>query len=205
MGVPAPGTAPRSVDLDADLVWPSGEIAASDRTDAPDATIHICVAQTRRLGLRYTGALPRSPALLVHGRWPLPPGLDSRWPPEVRAGLAQALRSEHLRIPDQSVVAESLGIAGLTGVPLELEPDACYVVGVTIYRGHAQGIAAAVAVGSHRAQNHGGPNGKRAALAFCARGEDTAIVEVEAVGSGGLAWHLAVWQSGRLWPGEIAE
>jgi hypothetical protein len=205
MGVSAPADAPRSVDIDVDFAWPSGELAASDRTDAPDATIQLCVAQQRRLALRFAGALPTSPVLFVHGRWDLPAGLDSRWRPEVRAGLAQALREHHLRTGDGRVVAQSLGIAGVTGIPVEVAPDACYVVGVAVYRGQTAGVASAVATGSRRYQNHGGPAGKSTALAFCARGARSAVIEVEAVGSGGLAWHLVMWRSGSVRPGEVVE
>ncbi len=205
MGVTAPAATARGVDVDADLVWPGGAVAATDRADAPDAAIHLCVAQRRRLGLRFVGALPSSPVLFVHARWPLPPGLDTRWPPEVRAELATVLRTHRLRVPAHPPVVQALGIAGVTGIPVELEPDACYVVGVAVFRGSPVGVAAAVATGAHRFQNHGGPEGSGTGLAFCAQGQRTALVEVEAAGSGGLAWQLSMWQSGRIQPGAVVE
>ena len=204
MGIPAPRDAPRSVDIDVDLVWPSGEIAASDRTNAPDAAVRLCVGRTRRLGLHFAGALPGSPVLFVHARWALPAGLDARWSPEVRAGIAEALREHHLDVPASGLVEQSLGIAGLTGIPVDVEPGACYVVAITTYRGRTDAIAIAAAAGEWRVQNHGGPDGTNTAIAFCSGAERTALVEVEATGSAGLAWHLAMWQSGRVRPGELA-
>ena len=205
LGVPTPERAPRSVDIDADIVWPSGELAASDRTNAPDASVRLCVAQKRQLALRFSGALPTSPVLFVHGRWTLPAALDPRWPPEVRAGLAEALWEHDLRPPVGPVYAQSLGIAGITGIPFEIEPDTCYVVAAAVHRGQSAGLAVGVAVGPHRYQNHGGPEGQNAALAFCARGQQSALVEVEAVGSAGLTWLLGLWQAGKTNPGEIGE
>src|SRR5207244_11561946 len=43
-------------DVDAEVVWANGSVAASDRTDSPDAALLVCTGE-RRLGvLSYAGS-----------------------------------------------------------------------------------------------------------------------------------------------------
>lgn len=205
LGIPTPQGYPRGVDLDAELVWlPGGELAEQDRTDSADATLPLCVGE-RRLGtVRFGGTVPGSPVVLVTARWNLPRGLPADWTPASRARIAEAVRRHHLRDLGGSPVYSSLGVAGVTVLPLEVEPGACYLAALAAIRGQPGGLALAAQAGNRRSEDNPGPDGTGTAVAFCAGDEQRAVIDVEARGVG-LVWLLGVWQTGRLPIGEVAE
>jgi hypothetical protein len=141
---------------------------------------------------------------MLHARWDLPRGLGQNWDPEMTARMAEAVWSSHKRALGESLIHESLGVAGVTAVPFEVEPGACYLAAVAPIRGESSGIAMAVVLGPQHGQNHGGPEGAGTSLAFCSRSEQRALVEVEARGVG-LVWLMGVWQTGRVPIGEVQE
>jgi hypothetical protein len=142
--------------------------------------------------------------MILHARWDLPSGLPDRWEPHVAARMAEAIWQNHNRSLGGTPVHESLGIAGVTAVPIEIEPFACYVVAAAPVRGQPLGLDLAVAAGRQHGQNHGDSEVAGTSLAFCNDASDRALIEVEARGIG-LVWLLAVWQTGRVPIGEVGE
>src|SRR5690606_36366496 len=104
--------------------------------------------------LRFAGALPQAPVVLLQARWELPFGLPERWGPDARAELAEAVRPFHNRSLGGSPVYDSIGVGGTTLLPIEIEPGACYVAATAPVRGHSAAVALAAQVGSRLARNH---------------------------------------------------
>lgn len=189
---------PRPIDLDLDVLHlPSGEVAARDHGNAADATVAFCVGRSAKFALRFTGVRPRSPVLMLHAVAPLPEGLPRYWGPSARAHAAEAIRRHHRGSLGGSPVYQSFGVTGVTALPVELEPDACYVAAVGTVQGEPRGLSLSAEVGARTARNHGGQDGRGVSLAFCAESQQRALLTVEAQGNG-VAWLLGLWQTARL-------
>ena len=103
-----------------------------------DAGVVTGVCDEPPASLSYQGAPPKSAVTLVAERYPLPAGLPARWTGEERGRIAQALwqhRSPAVDLP----VATARGVSGVTLLPLEIEPDGCYVAAVASTRGVSAG------------------------------------------------------------------
>lgn len=195
--------AAHSTDVDAQISLPdSGDVLSSDRSDSADATTSFCLGSSTTVRVRYAGAVPQSGVLMLHARWALPRGLPGYWSPEARARMAQALREHRVKVPQSSPVYASMGVSGVTALPIETEPGACYQVVAAVVQGSAASIAVAATVDSRSSQNRSGDDAAGTAAAFCAGAADHALVEVEAQGPG-VAWLLGVWQTGRVAVGEV--
>jgi hypothetical protein len=205
LGMPVAPTAPRGIDIDAELYVPlAQQLLGADHTESADASLSVCVGAPTLANLRFVGSLPGTPVVLLHARSELPAGLPERWGPEPSARIAEALWQSHNRPLPDSPVFESLGVSGVTALPVEVEPGACYLAALAPIRGEPTGVALAVATGQKYGQNQGAPEGGGTALAFCSDGDDTALVEVEARGVG-VVWLFAIWQTGRVPLGEVQE
>ena len=197
-----------AVDTDLELVLPwggEGIVAASDRANAPDGFVDVCVGTQQVLGMRVATTLAAGPVLFIHARWPLPTGLPADWNSAERAGMAEALWRKRLKVGKSTPVLQSLGVAGLTLVPVALEPDACYVAAVAVRQDLSTGIAMSARVGPRRHHAYGEELAQSSALAFCAQGVGAGLLEIEVEGNAGLVWHLALWQVARLPLGAVAE
>lgn len=198
-------TVAQGIDLDLEVaVASSGNVLASDATESADATAQFCLGRPDGVRVRFIGSIPQAPVLVLSSRWSFPAGIPEYWSPEARAGIARAVRRYHDRPLGNTLTYESLGITGTTLLPLDVEPGACYVAIVAATRGEAASLALAVSVGQRSAQNHGGLDGAGTTLAFCADAQSSALLEVDARGSG-LVWQLGVWQTGRLPIGEFQQ
>jgi hypothetical protein len=197
MGIPPnEQSATQGHDIDAELVWPDARtIAASDRSDSPDAILSSCVGERREAILALAGGSPRAAALVGHARWALPAGLPPRWGARARAGFARAFRGRRLQPVTEPPVYESVGISGTTVLPIETEPGACYALAVTALHGDVSLIVASVSAPGVNALAHGA-EGEPALVSFCAT-SPRALVEAEVHG-GALAWLAALWQVGRV-------
>jgi hypothetical protein len=205
LGVPTPEGWPRGVDLDAELAFvPEGTLAAQDRTESADASLSFCVGARKLARLRFAGTIPSSPVVALIARWDLPTGLPASWGPGARAQIAEAVRRHHLRDLGGSPVYSSIGVAGVTVLPLEVEPGACYLAAIAPIRGEPLGIALAAQADTQRAEDNPGASSSGTAVAFCAGQAERALIDVEARGIG-LVWLLGVWQTGRMPIGEVAE
>lgn len=176
-------------------------VLAEDRSDNPDASVEFCVGQPEIVKLSFQGAAPRSEVAVVVASWRLPEGLPVAWGTRARAGMAEAVGKAQFPALTESPVFATLGVQGPTFLPLEVLPEACYLVVVAAIRGTTHGIAIAAESGGSLGQNQSQPDQNSTSLAFCAEGSDRAVIEVEAHGSG-LGWLLGVWQVGSLALGE---
>jgi hypothetical protein len=192
---------PLELDVDAELYQlPAGTVLASDRAESRDAWLAPCTGSPSSALLRVEGAVPGAAVGVSVARYALPNGLPVEWGPDARAAMAEVLRAARARAPSDNPVFESLGVLGVTRVPIELEADACYRAAVTTLRGQTEALALGVRMGLREAQNNGGPGGRGTVVSFCAAGAKRATLEVESHGTG-VAWLLGLWQEGRLAPG----
>lgn len=193
---PTVATSARPPDIDAIIAdTTSGAVLASDRTASADATLELCVGEQKHVRLRFAGAPAHDSVTMLHARAPLPGGLPEYWGPLARGRMAEALRAHHLRSLGGPPVYDSLGVVGVTALPVEVEPGACYVAAVAVLRGDSQGLALAASTGAEDHDNQTDGNGT--AVAFCVKASRTALLEVEGRGRG-LVWLAALWQTGRI-------
>ena len=205
LGVSTPSHAPHGVDVDAELVWlANGEIGARDRTESADATLALCNGEAAPARLRFIGSPPGAPVVVLAARWPLPAALPEYWGPTVRARMAETLRDNHVRNLASAPVYSSLGVTGVTLLPLEVEPGRCYIAALAALRGTTAGLAVGLGSGTTRGQNRSTADQSDTSVSFCAGNERRITFEVEARGSG-VAWLLSAWPAGRLPLGEVAE
>ena len=176
-------------------------LLGEDRSDNADASVEFCVGEQEIVKLSFQGAAPRSDVAVVLASWHLPEGLPQAWGARARASMAEAVGKAQFPALTQSPVFASLGVQGPTFLPVEVLPDACYLVVVAAIRGATNGIAIAAESGGSLGQNQSQPDEPSTSLAFCAEGSDRALIEVEAHGSG-LGWLLGVWQVGNVTLGE---
>lgn len=189
----APGGTP---DVDADVVAEStGEILASDHSDASDATLSLCLGATTALRVRFAGAASSSSLALLHAHYALPSGLPEHWGPPARGHMAEALHARDLRNLGIGPVYESLGVQGETLLPIPVEPGACYVIGVALIRGQADSLGLSADWDNRTGETQAAPGEVATALALCAQ-DDHVGVRVALRGAG-AAWVLAAWRTSR--------
>jgi hypothetical protein len=187
-------------DIDAELAWASGGIASIDRTESPDAALLACTAE-RELGiLAFAGAGKGGSVVVVHGVTDLPAGVPVRWG-AARARVARTLLERHIPAPSSSPIYESLGVAGLTVLPLELEPGRCYLAAVASLQGEVKLIALNAVAFGPAAQAHVDDTDEAAAVTFCAGTTPHGRLEVEVHGASPI-WLAAIWPSGERRLGE---
>jgi hypothetical protein len=185
----------RATDLDAEARTSEGRVLARDRGEAADARLDFCIGEAMRIAIPYGGAAGPVMVVAADTSWPIPSAIPVHWGARPRAGFAMALRRRHAPEPSSPPVAESLGSAGGTMIPVAVEPGRCYLAAVAIARGEPRGLRITAAVGDHYARDEVGERGDGTALAFCAESEDAARIEVEARGEG-IWWTFALWPLG---------
>jgi hypothetical protein len=177
------------------------QLLAEDRADNADAAVEFCLGEQAIVKLSFQGAAPRSQVALVLGSWRLPAGLPEAWGTRARASMAEAVGKAQFSALKESPVFATLGVQGPTFLPIDVLPQACYLVVVAAIRGATHGIAIAAESGGFMGQNQSQQDETSTSLAFCAEGNEHALIEVEAHGSG-LGWLLGVWQVGQIGLGE---
>lgn len=195
LDVLAEGDASGGTDVDARLVDLHGdEPLPEDVSESGQASLSVCVGRAERLSLVYTGTPGRSDVMVTVASWPLPESLPEAWGPLARARLAGALGRELLGSLQGGPIQTSLGVQGVTRLPLEVEPGACYAVAVAALRGAGTSFALGVRTDAVHRENHTREDTGGVALSFCAEGATAGNVEVHA-GGFGVAWVLGVWQT----------
>jgi hypothetical protein len=186
------------VDLDADISWVSPlEVLAVDRTESSDAKLSFCSGEKKTARLRVSGGVPNGIVMVLWSRWDLPEGVPESWPPELRSRMANAIRQRHARELRSKPVYSSLGVSGVTLLPVELDPNSCYLGAVAAIRGEPSGIAISADLGEREAQNRSGPFDAETAVAFCSEGKTRSTITVEA-NTSGVAWVFGLWRVGKL-------
>src|SRR5690606_3386613 len=88
----------------------------------------------------------------------------------------------------------SIGVQGVTRLPLEVEPGACYAGAVPSLRGAGTRLALGVRTDAVRRDNHTRQDPGGGAVSSCAEAATGGNAEVHA-GGFGVAWVLGVWQT----------
>jgi hypothetical protein len=191
----SPARQEQSLDIDLVLYRDSPRtILREDQSENPDASVSLCVAQETDVILDVLGAPPGEPVALLHARFPLPEGLPLRWGPVARERLAEALWDQHFAGVADPPIYESLGVTGMTVLPLQIEPNTCYVVSAGILRGLVKAFQLRLITAGGQASASASNERTSAAVAFCSGVEQGAQLQVEAFGAS-LAWLAAVWRA----------
>jgi hypothetical protein len=203
LGGAEPGHAEFPHDIDAEIAWASGGIVASDRTDSSGASLLACTGERKPAILAFAGAPPDARIVLVHGTQELPAGIPDAFGEEARAGIAKAFVERRTRGPALPPVYTSLGIAGITELPIEVDPGQCYWVTVAPSEGDATLVALAADVGATHVRAHTDEAGSAVLASFCAETARHGNLEVEVHGTG-VVWVAALFRSGARRLGEEA-
>jgi len=189
----------RRLDVDAEIRDGDDELLARDRTDNADARLEACVGEETPSTVIFAGAPSGSELTVTHASWPIPDHLPTTWGPAPRARMARALLARRAGAPPEDAVALFAGPSGATPIPIEVEPGACYLAVAAVTHGHAHGLGLRVALGARDARDERTSDDDAGVVAFCARDQDRARLEVEARGTS-LAWGLALFRiEGRVW------
>jgi hypothetical protein len=199
---PSAPDAPKDLDL-----FLRGEalfdLRREDQSENSDAEISLCLASPAPVRLGVLGLGATDPAVLQHARFPMPDGLPEHWGPLVRARLAEAFFRRHsLGVPREAVY-ESLGVAGRTTLPLNLELRTCYAAGLSVLQGDPKALLLEVAPSDRDAALDSTSDSEAVVVAFCTGDDDFARLRVEAVGLS-VAWVVALWRIEREAPLEGA-
>jgi hypothetical protein len=196
----APGGGPPSVDLDAEVRRPGADVAlAVDRAHAPDARLDFCLGDAERVELRFAGAPPGARVSVLDGYWPPPAGLPDGWGPEARAGLAWALFRQRAPEPASAPTTRLVGGAGVTILPVDVEPGRCYVAALALMRGEASAGRLTARVGGRSHYDDATDAVRSAAVSFCAQDEELAQLQVE-LRARAAWWLLTLWAVGEQRP-----
>lgn len=200
MGMPGPsGEEPG--DIDAQLASAAGEVLDADRTESPDAALVTCVGEARRLLLQFAGARPSVPVLVLQGETPLPSQVPEAFGVEARARFARALLERSIPAPREPPRFVSLGVAGTTSMPVELETGQCYLAALIPIQGDSRLLSLSATVGAVKSSAHSDDPAEAATLAFCAGAADRGHLGAEVHGTS-LAWGAALWPLSRTRLGE---
>lgn len=193
----ATGTTPPAVDVDATArLAGDEEDLVYDRSHAPDARLDFCTGSTRDVELRFVGAGGPVPIVVLTSYWDLPGGLPSLWGDDARGGFAWALHrrpAPRLRAAPDRLVA---GAAGVTRVPVAVEPSSCYLAALALTRGTASGLRLTTVVGASRRHDDATGGQPAAAVSFCTGARDRLATLQMDVRSDTAWWGLALWRVG---------
>jgi hypothetical protein len=191
----------RRLDVDAEIRDSDEDLLARDRTDNADARLELCVGEPTDATVIFAGAPGDTAVTVTHAWWPIPPHVPSLWGPDSRARMAHALLARKAASPPEEAVALYGGLAGSTAVPVAVEPGACYLAVAAVTNGHARGLGLRASVGARQAHDERTGDDDAGVVAFCARDQDLARLEVDARGAS-ITWGLALYRiEGRAWEG----
>jgi hypothetical protein len=186
----------QAIDLDAELRETTSErLVARDRSDAPDVRLEFCAGSSMGVDLVYAGAPGPVEVMFLDTLYPLPKGAPTIWGARARAALSGALWRRKLPPIDDPPIEQRLGVAGLTSMPIPIEPGSCYVAAVGTIRGDPRSVTLTAKVDTRIAFDSNAGLVDGSAVAFCSGGSDRARIEMEVRGSA-VAWVLDVWRLG---------
>jgi hypothetical protein len=182
------------LDVDAELRNADDDtVLARDRSEAADARLEACVGGDTLGEIYFAGTMPHSEVALTRAVWGIPEHLPRTFGRDARARMAAALHARHAPNLIDEPVSLIQGPAGTTPVALELDPGACYLAVAAISHGTPRGIGLRATAGGQIASDERGLNDDSGVVAFCARGERSAQIVVDARGTS-LSWVLAVYR-----------
>jgi hypothetical protein len=145
----------------------------------------------------FAGASGAAPVTVSDALWTTPSTVPVRFGPRARAGFAGALIKRHAPAPVEDALFESIGVQGVTQVPVPVEPGRCYLAAVALVRGDARSIRMAATLGFRTPHDEALERPEGAAIAFCAGTERGAVIDVDVRGNAPW-WALSVWAMGSV-------
>jgi hypothetical protein len=184
------------IDLDAELRETSNErLLARDRSDAPDARLEFCAGTSTSAELIFAGAPGGVHVTMLDALFALPRGAPTMWGARARAGVAAALFRRRMTGVQSDPIEQRLGVAGVTLIPVSIEPGNCYIGTLATMRGEPRSMMLSAKVDTRITYDATAGLAEGAAVAFCSAGADRADFEVEVRGSA-IAWVLDLWAMG---------
>ncbi|MEO7110165.1 MAG: hypothetical protein ABI183_07005 [Polyangiaceae bacterium] len=182
------------LDVDAELRNADDDtVLARDRSEAADARLEACVGGDTLGEIYFAGTTPHSEVVVTRAVWAIPEHLPRAFGRDPRARMAAALHARHAPNLIDEPVSLAQGPAGTTPVTLEVDAGACYLAVAAISHGTPRGIGLRAMAGGQIASDERGLNDDSGVVAFCARGERSAQIVVDARGTS-LSWVLAVYR-----------
>lgn len=179
------------------------ELRREDQSENSDAEISVCVASPAPVRVGVLGLGASDPAVLQHARFPMPEGLPAHWGPQVRSRFAEAFFRRHSTGVSRGPVYESLGVAGRTTLPLNLELRTCYAAGLSVLQGSQKALLLEVTPNDRDRAADSTSDAEAVVVGFCTGDDGFARLRAEAVGLS-VAWVAAVWRVEREVPIEEA-
>jgi hypothetical protein len=96
---------------------------------------------------------------------------------------------------DSEPIEQRLGVAGITTIPIPIEPGNCYLGTVATMRGEPRSLTLSAKVDTRITYDAAAGLTEGAAVAFCSNGSNKVSFDVEVRGSA-VAWVLDLWQMG---------
>jgi hypothetical protein len=190
----------RFQDVDAELGWASGGVTSIDRTDSPDAALTACTPDRELAILSFAGAAKNGSVIVVHSRTDLPAAVPERWG-IARARVARALVERRIPSPPSAPTYESLGVAGITMLPVELEPGRCYIAAVALLQGSIKLLSLSASAGGPASLAHVDSTDTAAVVTFCAGTVERGRLDLEVHGASPI-WIAGMWTVGERRLGE---
>lgn len=189
------------VDIDAEVrLEGASEGLRRDRSHAPDGRLDFCLGETGKVEVRFLGAGGPTEVTLLDAYWPVSQALPSHWGAQVTAGLSWALHRRRAPLVSEPPVFQAVGAPGITALPVQIEPDSCYLAGFAAVREGAGAGRLTVEVAGEKRHDDATEEPRGAAVSFCApAGVTVARALVDLRGSKGV-WVLALWRVGGLGP-----
>lgn len=169
------------------------DLSREDQSENSDAEITVCVGEPTPTRVGVSGVGAAEPIVLQHASFPLPLGLPERWGPALRGRFADAFFRRSFPGHSARPIYESLGIAGRTLLPLELEPRTCYAAGVSAIQGNLKGLLLDVAPLDAEGAADGTSEATALVVGFCTGDDGYAQLRIEATGAS-VAWLTAIWR-----------
>jgi hypothetical protein len=169
------------------------ELRRADQSENADAEVTLCLASPVPVRVGVLGLSTDDPAVLQHARFPLPDGLPTYWGPLVRARLAEAFFRRHSPGAARGPIYESLGVAGRTTLPLNLELRTCYAAGLSVFSGTPKALLLEAMPSDRDGAADSTSDAEAVVVAFCTGEDELTKLRVEAVGLS-VAWLVAVWR-----------
>jgi hypothetical protein len=188
----AAGELPRDLDLFLRSET-TPDLARQDQSENSDAEISVCVGESTPARVGVSGVGAAEPVVLQHASFRLPRGLPERWGPVLRGRFADAFFRRRFPGSSAQPIYETLGIAGRTLLPLDLEPRTCYAAGVSAIQGNLKGLLVEVAPLDGEGAVDSSSEDAALLLGFCTGDDGFVQLRIEATGSS-VAWLSAIWR-----------
>lgn len=186
----------QGVDLDAELRDnESGAVLALDRGETPDARVEGCLAKPSEVSVRFVGAPPGARVFISDALFKLPEWVPDHWGARTTSTLVNMVRRRSVPSPRSRPLSEALGVQGSTTIPIEVEPDRCYLAAVALIRGTSHGVRLVSLASARASTEESPPSNDGASTVFCSEDRDVARLTVDVPGSA-VWWVLEVWPLG---------